>query len=96
MFWSLRRVGKVSVVAFEEGRLCEEAFIGVGGRVFSEGSGRGEWGKGFMRIFRDLLKAGVVSQVDVAEGVNGGVETKVVCQGVGSRSRGGVFRVREG
>ena len=61
MFWSLRRVWKVSVVAFEEGRLCEEAFIGVGGRVFSEGSGRGEWDKGFMRILGNLLEAGVVS-----------------------------------
>ena len=61
MFWSLRRVGKVSVVAFEEGRLCEEAIIGVGGGVFSVGSGRGEWGKGFMRILGNLLKAGVVS-----------------------------------
>ena len=29
----MRRVGKVSVVAFEEGRLCEEAIIGVGGVV---------------------------------------------------------------
>ena len=48
-----------------------------------------------MRILRDLLNVGVVSQVDVAEGVNGGLETKVVCQGVGSRSRGGVCRVRE-
>ena len=47
-----------------------------------------------MRIFRDLLKAGVVSQVDVAEGVNGGVETKVVGQGVGSRSRVGVDKGR--
>ena len=61
MFWSLRRVGKVTVVAFEEGRVCKEAIIGVGGRVFSEGSGRGEWGKGFMRILGNLLKAGVVS-----------------------------------
>ena len=61
MFWSLRRVGKVSEVAFEEGRVCKEAIIGVGGRVFSEGSGRGEWGKGFMRILGNLLKAGVVS-----------------------------------
>ena len=38
-------------------------------------------------IIRDLLKAGVVSQVYVAEGVNGGLETKVVGQWVGSGSR---------
>ena len=75
MFWSLRRVGKVSVVAFEEGRVCKEAIIGVGGRVFSEGSGRGEWGKGFMRILGDLLKAGIISEVYVAEGVNGSLKS---------------------
>ena len=57
----MRRVGKISEVAFEEGRLCKEAIIGVGGRVFSVGGGRGEWGKGFMRILGNLLKAGVVS-----------------------------------
>ena len=44
--------------AFEEGRLCKETFIGVSGGVFCEG---GEWVKGFMRILRDSLKAGVVS-----------------------------------
>ena len=82
MFWSLRRVGKVSVVAFEEGRLCEEAFIGVGGRVFSEGSGRGEWDKGFMRILRDLLKAGIISEVYVAEGVNGSLKFEMFSQKV--------------
>ena len=58
MFWSLRRIGKGSGGAFEEVRLCKEAFIGVSGGVFSEG---GEWVKGFMRILRDALKAGVVS-----------------------------------
>ena len=54
----MRRIGKGSGVAFEEGRLCKEAFIGVSGGVFSEG---GEWVKGFLRILRDSLKAGVVS-----------------------------------
>ena len=54
----MRRIGKGSGVAFEEVRLCKEAFIGVSGGVFSEG---GEWVKGFMRILRDALKAGVVS-----------------------------------
>ena len=92
MFWSLRRVGKVSVVAFEEGRLCEEAFIGVGGRVFSEGSGRGEWDKGFMRILRNLLKAGIISEVYVAEGVNGSLESEMFSQRVGSRARVGIER----
>ena len=55
MFRSLRRIGKGSGGAFEEVRLCKEAFIGVSGGVFSEGV------KGFMRILRDALKAGVVS-----------------------------------
>ena len=58
MFWSLRGIGKGSGGAREEGRLCKEAFIGVSGGVFSEG---GEWVKGFMRILREALKAGVVS-----------------------------------
>ena len=58
MFWSLRGIGKGSGGACEEGRLCKEAFIGVSGGVFSEG---GEWVKGFIRILRDSLKAGVVS-----------------------------------
>ena len=56
MFWSLRRIGKGSGGAFEEGRLCKETFIGVSGGVFCEG---GEWVKGFM--LGDSLKAGVVS-----------------------------------
>ena len=54
----MRRIGKRSGGAFKEVRLCKEAFIGVSGGVFSEG---GEWVKGFMRILRDALKAGVVS-----------------------------------
>ena len=33
MFWSLRRVAKVSGVPFEEGRVGKEAIIGVGGVV---------------------------------------------------------------
>ena len=33
MFWSFRRVGKVSGVPFEEGRVGKEAIIGVGGVV---------------------------------------------------------------
>ena len=49
-----------------------------------------------MRILRDLLKAGVISQIDVAEGVNGSFEAKVLGQWVGSWSRVGVGRVRMG
>ena len=47
----------------------------------------GKWSKGLVSY---LLKVGVVSQVYVAEGVNGGLEPKVVGQGVGLRSRVGV------
>ena len=47
----------------------------------------GKWSKGLVSY---LLKEGVVSQVYVAEGVNGGLEPKVVGQGVGPRSRVGV------
>ena len=47
-----------------------------------------------MRILGDLLKAGIISEVYVAEGVNGSVKSKVLSQGVGSGSRGGVDRVR--
>ena len=43
-----------------------------------------------MRILRDLLKAGIISEVYVAEGVNGSLKSKVFGQGVGSRSRVGV------
>ena len=45
-------------------------------------------------IVRDLLKAGVISQIYVAEGVNGSFETKVLGQWVGPWSRVGVGRVR--
>ena len=45
-------------------------------------------------MVRDLLEAGVVSQIYVAEGVNGSLEAKVVGQWVGSGSRVGVGRVR--
>ena len=47
-------------------------------------------------ILRDLLKTGVISQIYVAEGVNGSLEAKVLGQWVGSGSRGGVGRVRMG
>ena len=45
-------------------------------------------------IVRELLKAGVISQIYVAEGVNDSLEAKVVGQWVGSGSRVGVGRVR--
>ena len=41
-------------------------------------------------ILRDLLKAGVISQIDVAEGVNDSLEAKVLGQRVGSGSRVGI------
>ena len=47
-------------------------------------------------ILRDLLKAGIISQIYMAEGVNGSLETKVLGQWVGSRSRVWVGRVRMG
>ena len=53
----------------------------------------GKWSKGLVSY---LLKEGVVSQVYVAEGVNGGLEPKVVGQGVGSRPRVGVDKGRRG
>ena len=56
----MRRVGKGSGGTFEEGRVCKEAIVGIGGGVSREGR-RGEWVKWFMRILRDMLKAGVVS-----------------------------------
>ena len=40
----------------------------------------GKWSKGLVSY---CLKTGVVSQVYVAEGVNGRLETKMVGQGVG-------------
>ena len=50
------------------------------------------WGKWAERLVSNWLKARVVSEVYVAEGVNGGLEPKVVGQGVGSRSRVGIER----
>ena len=51
MVWSLRGIGKGSGGAFEEGRLCKEAFIGVSGGVFSEGEEIGEEsGEGILGI----------------------------------------------
>ena len=47
-------------------------------------------------ILRDSLKAGVISQIYVAEGVNDSLEAKVLGQWVGSGSRVGVGRVRMG
>ena len=41
-------------------------------------------------VIRDSLKAGVISQIYVAEGVNGSLEAKVLGQWVGSGSRVGV------
>ena len=40
-----------------------------------------------MRILRDLLKAGIISEVYVAEGVNGSLKSEMFSQRVGSRSR---------
>ena len=45
-------------------------------------------------VLRDSLKARVISQIYLAEGVNGSLEAKVVGQWVGSGSRVGVGRVR--
>ena len=47
-------------------------------------------------ILRDWLKAGVISQIYMAEGVNGSLEPKLLGQLVGSRSRVWVGRVRIG
>ena len=47
-------------------------------------------------VIRESLKAGVVSYIDFTEGVNGGVKSKVLGQGVGSGSRVGVDKVRMG
>ena len=47
-------------------------------------------------ILRDSLKAGVVSQIYLAEGVNGILEAKVLGQWVGSGSREWIGRVRMG
>ena len=47
-------------------------------------------------VIRESLKAGVVSYIDFTEGVNGGVKSKVLGQGVGSGSRVGVDRIRMG
>ena len=46
----------------------------------------GKWSKGLVSYW---LKAGVVSQVYVAEGVNDGLETKMVGQRVGVGGRFG-------
>ena len=45
-------------------------------------------------IVRDLLKAGVISQIYVAEGVNDSLEAKVFGQLIGSGSRVAVGRVK--
>ena len=49
-------------------------------------------------VLRDSLKAGVISQIYLAEGVNGSVEAKVLGQWVGSGCIGGLWvgRVRIG
>ena len=49
-------------------------------------------------VLRYSLKAGVVSEIDLAEGVNGSVETKVLSQWVGVGCIGGLWvgRVRIG
>ena len=48
------------------------------------------WGKWAKRLVCNWLKAGVISYVYVAKGVNGSLKSKVFGQGVGSRSRVGV------
>ena len=45
-------------------------------------------------VIRKSLKAGVVPDIDGTEWVNDSVKSKVLDQGVGSGSRGGVDRVR--
>ena len=52
------------------------------------------WGKRSKGLVSDWLKAGVISYIYVAEGVNGSLEAKVLGQWVGSGSRGGVCRGR--
>ena len=47
-------------------------------------------------VIRDSLKAGVISQIYMAEGVNDSLEAKVLGQWVGSGSRVWVGRVRMG
>ena len=47
-------------------------------------------------ILRDWLKAGEISYIDVAEGVNGSLKSKVLGQGVGSRSSAWMGRVGMG
>ena len=47
-------------------------------------------------VIGEWLTARVVSDVYLAERVNGSVETKVFSQGVGSWSRVGVGRIRMG
>ena len=47
-------------------------------------------------VSREGLKARIISYIDLAEGVNGSVKSKVLGQGVGSWSRVGVNRIRMG
>ena len=47
-------------------------------------------------VIRDSLKAGVISQIYMAEGVNGSLEAKVLGQWVGFGSRVGVGKVGVG
>ena len=47
-------------------------------------------------VLRDSLKAGVISNVYMAERVNGCLKAKVIGQGVGSGSRAWMGRVRMG
>ena len=40
-------------------------------------------------VIREWLKAGVISYIHLAKGVNGSVKSKVLGQWVGTRSKGG-------